>query len=152
MLKWCLLSESWSYIMVSFYQNWHTQPIMLKSAIFGCFPYILYRIWLKITFCFLPILFHPSEKAEIFRGTFFYNQDDILKFWRWLHFSKLMWHDSRGCASDRLDKFTDQPSGDISKENGTVVDVEFLAKQSCESGSFEPGSCSLLIRPLWINY
>ena len=25
-----------------------------------------------------PDLFHPTEKAEIFRGTFFYHQDDIL--------------------------------------------------------------------------
>ena len=32
-----------------------------------------------------PELFHPSEKAEICRGTFFYHQGDILKFWRSLY-------------------------------------------------------------------
>ena len=57
-------------------------------------------------------LFHPSEKAEIRRGTFFYHQDDILKFWHWLYFLKLNGrtkatssrrteHVSQTCASDR---------------------------------------------------
>ena len=36
-----------------------------------------------------PDLFHPSEKAEICRITFFYHQDDILKFWHWHYFFKI---------------------------------------------------------------
>ena len=58
---------------------------MLKS-IFNCCPYILYK-WPKITFCLLP---NPSKKVEICKGTFFYHQDDILKFWRWLFFLNQM--------------------------------------------------------------
>ena len=30
-----------------------------------------------------------SEEAEICRVTFFYHQDDILKFWRWQYFFKI---------------------------------------------------------------
>ena len=53
-----------------------------------------------------PDLFYPSEKAEIYRGTFFYKKDDILKFWRWLYFFKIKMTrlDSQSCASDRDDK------------------------------------------------
>ena len=50
-----------------------------------------------------PNLFHPSEKAEFCKGTFFYHQDYILKFQRWLYFLKLNGrteHVSQTCASD----------------------------------------------------
>ena len=36
-----------------------------------------------------PNMFHPSEKAELCRGTFFYSQDDILKFLRWPYIFKI---------------------------------------------------------------
>ena len=36
-----------------------------------------------------PNLFHPLENADICRETFFYYQDGILKFLRWLYFLKL---------------------------------------------------------------
>ena len=74
---------------------------MLKSAIFSCFPYTLYRKRLKITFCLLPTCSTPQRKL-----TFAGELSLTIKMICWNFgdgniFSKLKWHDSQGCASDR---------------------------------------------------
>ena len=91
--------------MVSIHWNWPIWPIMLKSAIFSCFPYILYMKRLKITFCLLPTCSTPQRKLK-FAGELSFTIRMI--FWNFgdvYIFSKLKWHDSQGCASDRNRSF-----------------------------------------------
>ena len=91
-----MYSVSWLYLMVYIHLNCYIWPIMLKWVIFSYFPYILYRKWLKITFCLLPTC-PPLRESWNLQGNFLYHQDDIQKFWCWLYFF------SQGCASDRFE-------------------------------------------------